>query len=122
MTPVPDTQTTQGPMTGEEHHRLAELASISEPSPVRSDHPLIRTDHPEVIAVAQVHAILASTAATEAASRQSGSSASSPEPPRPCSPTQRLTSSAEEEYPGTREAEFDLAAAGLWYFAASVVT
>jgi hypothetical protein len=33
-------------MTGEEHHRLAEMliASISEPSLVRSDYPMIRTD------------------------------------------------------------------------------
>jgi hypothetical protein len=40
------------------------IASISEPSLVRSDYPMIRTDHPEVIAVAQVHATLALAAAT----------------------------------------------------------
>ena len=28
MTPVPDTQTTEGPMTGEEHHRLAYLTVV----------------------------------------------------------------------------------------------
>ena len=28
MTPVPDTQTTERPMTGEEHHRLAYLTVV----------------------------------------------------------------------------------------------
>jgi hypothetical protein len=109
-------------MTGEEHHRLAELASASEPSPVRSDHPLIRTDHPEGDrrrpgpCNPRVDRRNRSSLPAVRQQRQLSGAAEA------LFPDQRLTSSAEEEYPGTREAEFDLAAAGLWYFAASVVT
>ena len=54
-------------MTGEEHYRIAEflIEAVSKPNEL-APNPVIRKDHPEFIAAAQVHATLALAAATAA--------------------------------------------------------
>jgi hypothetical protein len=51
-------------MTGEEHYRVAELLieAVSAPNEL-APNPVIRKNHPEFIAAAQVHATLAVAAA-----------------------------------------------------------